>query len=304
MTMSVAERPKTKRSPAEFETARTNQPPESEGWIPFPPTGSSQSREVFLAAGFLSTASTASLALTERMQNFTSVSTVNSNPPYYGNLNPLARPEVHRPQYFLSTGSLIYDAAVFPPAAPHYGASEPLLGGGLIYQAEHRVSDISLKYGLGAIFPNDLDTSKRIELELSRQIEPIFLRGKEERFEDGMESEFARSLAGVIESYNLLALVQIAKKVSEATSNLDVAGEALRLIGRLEDSRTRDVRRVMLELALSNSHPTLRDAASLGLASIDDPRSIPALEKAVSLEQIAELREDMQSVVDQLRSAR
>jgi hypothetical protein len=46
----------------------------------------------------------------------------------------------------------------------------------------------------------------------------------------------------------------------------------------------------------------VRDGATLGLASLNDPQAITPLKQAIEREQIGELREDMQQVLDQLEN--
>ncbi|MGA2443012.1 MAG: HEAT repeat domain-containing protein [Tepidisphaeraceae bacterium] len=319
MTMAVAERPKTKRAPAKFESARTDRIRDTEGRVISLPSGPPQSREFIWATEISSTAWTGFSAVTEPTRDFTSASTVaHSNPFLSGKFNQAPYPEALWQQYTVSTGPVIY-GSVFASSAPmYYGVSaiNPAINN-LPFMADVQIFDqsgvvpgfelphpIELPVPIELPRPIELELSRQIDLEVSRQIDLIFSRGKEERFEDGMESEFTRSLAAAIEKYSFLALLQIAKLVSNATSNPEVIGEALRLLGRLQDSSTHDFRLGVLESALSSSHPSIRDAASLGLASMDDPRSIEHLVKAVSLEPIAELKADMQSVVDQLRSTR
>lgn len=95
----------------------------------------------------------------------------------------------------------------------------------------------------------------------------------------------------------------------------DVACEACRWLGDTEhwsyssiitdyflkhkESETR--RRLALEYILLNSHSVaVRDSAGLGLASIDDPASLPALYESIAKEPSDEIKEMNQMVIDQL----
>jgi HEAT repeat protein len=128
----------------------------------------------------------------------------------------------------------------------------------------------------------------------------LFNREWDELFEDGLESEFARKLKCVIEREGESAIDSLASVVSAPDVNEGLAAEALRVIGRMNDPLTHDKRLSLLEGALFGPAARVRDAASVGLASLDDPRAIPCVIRAINDESSSELREDMKQVLQQL----
>ena len=136
---------------------------------------------------------------------------------------------------------------------------------------------------------------------LTEVLQRIFFAAREEVFEDGMDSVFSRQLVSFMERHSRLAIDILSDLLILEKVNAEVAGEALRHVGHIEHAPTRLVRRRLLERCLFDSSARVRDGAILGLASMDDPGAIPYIEQAVERESIAELREDMQDVLEQLR---
>lgn len=142
---------------------------------------------------------------------------------------------------------------------------------------------------------------EKVPESLVEELRQIFFAAKEEVFEDGMDSVFSRQLVDFMESHGRLAIDILSDLLLLEQVNAEVAGEALRHVGYLEHSPTRLVRRRLLEHCLFGSSARVRDGAILGIAAMDDPKSIPYVEQAVERESIAELQEDMQAVLEQLR---
>jgi hypothetical protein len=91
----------------------------------------------------------------------------------------------------------------------------------------------------------------------------------------------------------------LAKDIDE-----EVASEALRWLGRMEDTKSYSKRLWLLERGLASPSPIIRDGAALGLASLDDRHAIPYLRLAVEREELDELRFNLGQVLDQLEDAR
>ena len=127
----------------------------------------------------------------------------------------------------------------------------------------------------------------------------LFWRARSERFKDGMISRFERELTVYIQS-RADAVHEVIFYITDSPDNTDVCAEALRILGRLDHAASQLSRRLLLEHSLSLPQQKIRAAAALGLASIDDPASTPALERAVNRESISELKKDLQQVLDQL----
>lgn len=136
--------------------------------------------------------------------------------------------------------------------------------------------------------------------DLYTTIRALFAEGKEESFEDGMESEFSGRLLSLLEEHGNAAMEPLAHLIVYQKVNPEVAAEALRWVGRVEDPGSYQYRRWLLEQALNCASPAVRDGACLGLASMDDPHARVYLKRAITREGCPELREDMEQVLDQL----
>jgi len=126
----------------------------------------------------------------------------------------------------------------------------------------------------------------------------LFINAGEEHFEDGMESRFTRGLDLLVARFGSAAFIPLDSLIRNG--NTAVAGEALRWVGRVEHEESYKVRLDMLTDNLSHEDAGVRDAASLGIASIDDPVAIPKLKEAIKKEQCEELQRNMSLVLEQL----
>ncbi len=124
----------------------------------------------------------------------------------------------------------------------------------------------------------------------------------DEVFVDGMESAFASQLRILVENYGRVAVHAIEGFVRSGTANIEAVGEILRVIGSVEDRSTHGGRLAVLLASLASPDPRIRDAASLGIAELDDPTVVGRVEAAAEREQIPVLQRNLQLVVDQLRS--
>lgn len=139
------------------------------------------------------------------------------------------------------------------------------------------------------------------QISLTEQFQRLFAAAREERFEDGMESNFSHHLLALLEKYGASAYDALGSLILESSVNMEAAAEACRWLGRLEDPKNHTTRRTWLESILQGGHSArVRDGAALGLASMDDPASIPAFQQAIEREVNTELRHDLQQVLDQL----
>jgi hypothetical protein len=131
----------------------------------------------------------------------------------------------------------------------------------------------------------------------------IFDQAVDEDFEDGMESRFSNALISFIRTYHNQAMAEIAYLIAYEKLNYQVSAEALRWLGRINDPPTHSYRLWLLERSLSSRSAAIRDAASLGIASLGDPHAIPYLETAITHERIEELRNDLTTVLLELKSS-
>ena len=132
-------------------------------------------------------------------------------------------------------------------------------------------------------------------------VKRLFSMAENITFEVGMDNQFSEDLERAIEAIGAPILVEIKRIILNEESSLTVAAETMRYIGNTESPTYRAERRELLETCLLNSRfAWVRDGAGLGLASLDDPQSIPALEIAIAKESNQELKEDLLQVLEQL----
>jgi hypothetical protein len=132
------------------------------------------------------------------------------------------------------------------------------------------------------------------------EIESLFISGREEFFEDGMESRFSKGLISTIEKYYDLAIDAISDLILSEKVSPEVASEALRWIGKIEHNATYENRLHLLEQSLKCSSAKVRDGAILGLSFLNDFRAIGSIKEAIQKENIKLLRRNMGQVLEQL----
>lgn len=154
------------------------------------------------------------------------------------------------------------------------------------------------------LLTKSLETSTAIPLRepnVRDELAELFKRTMDEISEDGTESDFARGLRSIILRHGEPAVDALTGIVFYRRVNEGRAAESLEVVGRMNDSMTRNRRLWILESGLFSGSARIRDAASLGLASLDDPHAIPYIRKAIDEEQCEELREDLEQVLEQLQ---
>jgi len=136
--------------------------------------------------------------------------------------------------------------------------------------------------------------------ELLKEIADVFEQGASEFFQDGMHSQFSRSLISILTQHGRAAFQAIGEYIFSGDGNPDVVSESLRWLSDFDDPATLPQRWAILERTLTDHSPRVRDGAILGFAALDDPRARPLLLETQSSEQIPELRRLIQQVVKQL----
>jgi hypothetical protein len=134
-----------------------------------------------------------------------------------------------------------------------------------------------------------------------REFRFAFLRAVDERFEDGMESQFSRELDSLVRGFGAGSLDVLGVLLQDLSVSSVVRAEALRWVGRAEGAISHSARLLLLSTGLSSGSALVRDSAALGMAAMDDPAAIPLLEQAVELERNSELKADMRQVLEELR---
>jgi len=135
-------------------------------------------------------------------------------------------------------------------------------------------------------------------------VKVVFRSGEEEELETAVEGGVSRSLEALLGTHGGQAVDAISEHIQWGSGDSLVAAYVLKWLGRVNDPITHDRRLAVLADCLRSRSPRLRDAAALGLDSLDDPRAISYLREAVRHEHVAELREDMGSVLKSLERTR
>lgn len=138
--------------------------------------------------------------------------------------------------------------------------------------------------------------------ELTESFRALLMAGKDQIFEDGIESEFSKDLIRLIKKYGNDALAELAYFIVYEKASAEVTAEALRWLGLMDHLPSYHWRLWLLERSICSRSARIRDGAALGLAFLDDPDAIPYLRQAVDREPVKELRADMQQVLTQLES--
>lgn len=147
-------------------------------------------------------------------------------------------------------------------------------------------------------------SSADVEEKILHYIQKIANDSVDEVFIDGMESDFSRRLTVTLESYGKPAVGALERLIELDSSNVELVGEILRQVGEIEDLNTHQERLTLLTRNLDAPDPRIRDAAALGLASLDDPKAIDDLLEAWDRERYPQLKGNLRMVLDQLQYTR
>ncbi len=138
------------------------------------------------------------------------------------------------------------------------------------------------------------------ENELARRFAFFVYEAENERFEDGMGSEFATRVHESIVNYGPVAVTAWERVLWRMENTNETGEELLRQFGLIEHRPSRARRLRVLKDSLKSPDSRIRDAASLGLSFLDDTSALIALESAYSVETEGWLKENLKLVIDQL----
>ena len=128
---------------------------------------------------------------------------------------------------------------------------------------------------------------------LERRLRRILAFAEHENLEDGADTSLEENLEAMICKHGFVAIEPLARVVLEEPVNAEVVAFALRCLGRIDHRETHESRRWILERALLSCDSMIRDGASLGLCTLNDPHAIRYLQAAAEREKIPALREDL-----------
>ena len=138
--------------------------------------------------------------------------------------------------------------------------------------------------------------------KLVDMLRDLFVRSRYVVFHDGMTSDFSRELHRIVQKYGVPSIVALEKVLRGAS--VGVAEEALMQIGYIEDKKTHNRRLALLERALESPDTRIRDAASVGIATMEDPAAIESLQRALDNEPYELLQKNIKDVLVHLQDIR
>jgi hypothetical protein len=141
---------------------------------------------------------------------------------------------------------------------------------------------------------------RKVNPIFKRQIERLFNEGSSEFFQDGVDSNFSRSLLRLLKADSVETVNAIAEYLIQGEPKEEVASEALTSISEFENQETLTHRWDILRRSLASSSAIVRDGAILGFANLDHASALPELRKAREKEPLVELRRLLDRVIEQL----
>ena len=157
------------------------------------------------------------------------------------------------------------------------------------------------------ISPNGADGRADSDSEILAQFERAIMLSQHslEVFHDGMDSVFSRNFHALIDAHGVRALDALRAYMGSDRANGEYVGEALKELGNREDRETHAARLDMLTGCLfSVPDALILDDVSLGIAALDDPAALNAVETALANEPTEFLQYSYTLVVEQLRETK
>jgi HEAT repeat protein len=145
-------------------------------------------------------------------------------------------------------------------------------------------------------------TAAAVKANITRTMGSLLRLAKEERFQDGMESNLSQGLAAMIRRYPADAMATLRNIIDSGGVSKSLTAEVIESVSRVNNPESRDARFSLVVSYLRDDSPVVRDAAGTALAYMDDKRAIDYLQSAIEAEPIPTLREDLAQVAEQLRS--
>jgi hypothetical protein len=147
-----------------------------------------------------------------------------------------------------------------------------------------------------------MDIGPLTEEAIRSHLDWIIALSADEVFFDGMESRLSFGLKHLLGVGGNATIQAIRSLIDSGSVNVEAVGEILRVFGDFDDRTTHLSRLSVLLECLRSRDSRIRDAASIGIASLDDPSALKEVEEAVEREPILDLRQDLQLILDQLRA--
>jgi hypothetical protein len=154
--------------------------------------------------------------------------------------------------------------------------------------------------GTVEVLPESSTKLRKTSPEIQARLDALLCAARHDIIEDGRANAITEYLSDLfIRDFRALVPALTTLIESERTPPI-LAAEVLKELGRIRHAASHAARRWLLERALKISTPFVRDGAGLGLARLADPAALRYLRKAIESEPNAEIKADLQLVVDEL----
>ena len=174
------------------------------------------------------------------------------------------------------------------------------------YPASHFTCDYITASALANMFDASTQPATSV-LPLSQpllgQVKALFEQDSEEIFIDGFDSQFGRTLVELVTSSGAEAVHALQQVIHDPTTSIEDSEEALRCMGYMADPWTHQERLALLVKAMTSSNLRVRDAASIGIAALDDPAALPSLQEAILREPSIWLRATLEEISAQFKAS-
>ena len=214
--------------------------------------------------------------------------------------------EVNTPKVDRKAGStLIFDSEVLIKTFQILVINDPVFSATVQAAIDREIEQFRIEALDSSTTAIDLATEHLNRKYVSKRVQQLFSLASFLDLEPGMENAFSIGLENAIERHGESALSEIQSIILEDRTKSSIAMEALQYIGRMNSHHWKTQRRKLLEQCLLHSRSAwVRDGAGLGLASLDDPRSMEAVRVAIAKESSKSLKKDLESVLEQLEDTR
>lgn len=146
----------------------------------------------------------------------------------------------------------------------------------------------------------ELTTSGVVTRAISRALDALLERSLGEHFEDGIDSDLSVGIRLLVRNYGDEFPKVFDSRMKEREISSKIIAEILHTLGSIVDSVTKDWRFATLVESLKSRSPSVRDAAAVGLAYLDDIRAAPFLHEAIERETSQSFKDDLRSILEQL----
>lgn len=136
---------------------------------------------------------------------------------------------------------------------------------------------------------------------LKAQAMSLLALAEREEFEFGEDSVLSQSFASLVTEHGVRAVHALHDALSARPPSTNVMGQLLREVGRMLHKTSHHIRKSILLEHLKSRSVRVRHAAATGLAELDDPTTIPALEMLHGREDSGRLKRHIARVLEQLR---